>query len=176
MSNPFRVLYIRQPSYNMMDEPSRFLEQQLGLRPSDEDFCLPDMYRAMLLQPQFMRPRHQAGMGEVSNSEKEFCVKVDVQHFKPDEIHVKTVDNRVVIHAKHEEKEDEHGYICREFTRQYVLPKDVDPQAVTSSLSNDGVLSIKAPKLSLQAPKEQSIPITCTHETTPAVAAAGDTK
>ena len=59
----------------------------------------------------------------MSNTEKEFCVKVDVQHFKPDEIQVKTVDNRVVIQAKHEEREDEHGYICREFTRQYVLPK-----------------------------------------------------
>ena len=57
------------------------------------------------------------------NNDKEFNIKIDVQHFKPDEIAVKTVDNHVVISADHEEKEDEHGYICRSFTRRYVLPK-----------------------------------------------------
>ena len=68
MASPFRVMYLRQPSYSgMLDEPSRLLEHQLGLRPSwsDDDVYLPDLYRAMLLQPQLTgrRPRHQAGAG-----------------------------------------------------------------------------------------------------------------
>ena len=41
--------------------------------------------------------------------------------------------------------------------------QDVDPAAVTSSLSNDGVLCLKAPKMALESPKERTIPIT--HET-----------
>lgn len=57
------------------------------------------------------------------NNEKEFRVGLDVRQFKPEEINIKTRDNRVVVHGKHEERPDEHGFIMREFTRQYVLPK-----------------------------------------------------
>ena len=60
---------------------------------------------------------------QVVNTDTEFRVNVDVQHFKPEEINIKTKDNRLIIHARHEERPDEHGFIMREFTRQYVLPK-----------------------------------------------------
>lgn len=73
-------------------------------------------------------------------------VILDVQQFSPDEIVVKTVDNNVIVEAKHEEKKDEHGYISRHFIRRYILPSCHDPLEVTSSLSSDGVLTITAPK------------------------------
>ena len=60
---------------------------------------------------------------QVCNTTDEFRVNLDVAHFKPEEIQVKTIDNKIVIHAKHEEKEDEHGFIMREFQRSYLLPK-----------------------------------------------------
>lgn len=60
---------------------------------------------------------------QVTHDDKEFRVRLDVNHFSPEEITVKTVENRVLIHAKHEEKQDEHGFIQREFTRQYLLPR-----------------------------------------------------
>jgi HSP20 family molecular chaperone IbpA len=59
----------------------------------------------------------------VINNDKEFRIHMDVQHFKPEEIKITSKDNRVVINARHEERPDEHGFIMREFTRQYVLPK-----------------------------------------------------
>nr|KAG5708948.1 hypothetical protein BaRGS_009357 [Batillaria attramentaria] len=105
-------------------------------------------------------PPQSSGMSEVVNNENEFRIGLDVRHFKPEELKVTTKDNRVIINAKHEERPDEHGYIKREFTRQYVLPKDVDPSTVSSGLSSDGVLTIKAPKKALEAPQERSIPIT----------------
>lgn len=71
---------------------------------------------------------------------------LDVQQFSPDEISVKTVDNQVVVEAKHEEKQDEHGYISRHFIRRYVLPPSHDLVNVASTLSSDGVLTITAPK------------------------------
>ncbi|XP_055297195.1 heat shock protein 26-like [Sitodiplosis mosellana] len=74
-----------------------------------------------------------------------FQVCLDVQHFQPNEISVKTENNSIVVNAKHEEKKDDHGYISREFTRRYELPKGFKIEDVTSSLSSDGVLSIKCP-------------------------------
>lgn len=74
-----------------------------------------------------------------------FQVCLDVQHFQPNEISVKTENNSIVVHAKHEEKRDEHGIISREFTRRYDLPEGFKVDDVTSNLSSDGILSIKAP-------------------------------
>lgn len=71
---------------------------------------------------------------------------LDVQQFAPREITVKTIDTTIIVEGKHEEKQDEHGYISRHFVRRYVLPRDVEVHNITSSLSSDGVLTITAPK------------------------------
>lgn len=73
-----------------------------------------------------------------------FHVTMDVRHYDPKEISVKTVDNSIVVEAKHEEKKDEHGYISRQCTRRYELPKGFKAEDVVSSLSSDGILTIKA--------------------------------
>ncbi|XP_017464919.1 PREDICTED: heat shock protein 23-like [Rhagoletis zephyria] len=75
-----------------------------------------------------------------------FQVSMDVAHFKPSELNVKVVDNTVVVEGKHEEREDEHGYISRNFVRRYILPKGYDASNVMGSLSSDGVLTVVAPK------------------------------
>lgn len=59
---------------------------------------------------------------------------------------MKTVSNNIIIEAKHEERQDEHGYVSRQFLRRYVLPPSHDVNNITSSLSSDGVLTITAPK------------------------------
>ncbi|XP_052872085.1 protein lethal(2)essential for life-like [Anopheles cruzii] len=73
-------------------------------------------------------------------------ITLDVQHFAPHEITVKTVGGTVVVEGKHDEKQDEHGYIARHFVRRYVLPDDHDPKDVISTLSSDGMLSIVSPR------------------------------
>ncbi|XP_066261595.1 heat shock protein 27-like [Euwallacea similis] len=76
-----------------------------------------------------------------------FQAKIDVQQFKPEELTVKlNDDNTVTVEGKHEEKQDEHGFISRHFVRKYVLPDDVDAKKLQSALSSDGVLSLAAPK------------------------------
>lgn len=72
-----------------------------------------------------------------------FQACVDVHHFQPSEISVKTVDHTVVIEGKHEEREDGHGSVERHFIRKYSLPKEYDMNSVHSSLSSDGILTIK---------------------------------
>ncbi|XP_016934994.3 heat shock protein 27 [Drosophila suzukii] len=74
-----------------------------------------------------------------------FQVCMDVSQFKPNELTVKVVDKTVVVEGKHEEREDGHGMIQRHFVRKYTLPKDFDPNDVVSTVSSDGVLTLKAP-------------------------------
>ncbi|XP_030752688.1 protein lethal(2)essential for life isoform X2 [Sitophilus oryzae] len=90
----------------------------------------------------------------------DFEVILDVQQFAPEEITVKTSGNSIVVEGKHEEKQDEHGYISRHFVRRYVLPAENDIEDVVSSLSSDGILTVTAPKKS-EKPKntDRVVPI-----------------
>lgn len=93
-----------------------------------------------------------------------FNVKLDVEHFKPEEITVKTVGNSIIIEAKHEERKDsESGYVSRQIVRRYDLPQGFKPEGVISNLSSDGVLEIKCPKSeSLEGVLVREIPIQST--------------
>ncbi|KAH8398119.1 hypothetical protein KR215_005771 [Drosophila sulfurigaster] len=74
-----------------------------------------------------------------------FQVCMDVAQFKPSELSVKVVDKTVIVEGKHEEREDGHGMIQRHFVRKYTLPKEYDGNEVVSTVSSDGVLTLKAP-------------------------------
>ncbi|XP_070564090.1 alpha-crystallin A chain-like [Ptychodera flava] len=135
---------------------------QRGLVPAPSS--TPSLYRGFFITPSSTR-RQQAGQSlqrlqsQYEDTADRFRVKLDVKHFSPEEVNVKLVENRIVVHAKHEEKEDEHGYITREFTRQYVLPEGTDVDNVKTYMSQDGILTLEAPKLSIEKPKERVIPI-----------------
>ncbi|XP_043488373.1 protein lethal(2)essential for life-like [Polistes fuscatus] len=90
--------------------------------------------------------QNSGGSSTIKMEKDNFQVILDVQQFSPDEITVKTVDKNVVVEAKHEERQDEHGFISRQFVRRYILPNDYDAINVTSTLSSDGVLTITAPR------------------------------
>ncbi|EDX09835.1 GD14176 [Drosophila simulans] len=76
--------------------------------------------------------------GAVSKIGKDgFQVCMDVSHFKPSEL---------VVKGNHEEREDDHGFITRHFVRRYALPAGYEADKVASTLSSDGVLTIKVPK------------------------------
>ncbi|KAF5300057.1 hypothetical protein FQA39_LY11249 [Lamprigera yunnana] len=74
------------------------------------------------------------------------CLKLrfDVSQYAPEEIVVKTVDNKLLVHAKHEEKSDSKS-VYREYNREFLLPKGTNPESIKSSLSKDGVLTVEAP-------------------------------
>ncbi|CAB3256203.1 unnamed protein product [Arctia plantaginis] len=132
-------------------------DQHFGLGLTPEDFL--GLIAAPQANRDYYRPWRNllAAAQDVGSSIKQdkdkFQVNLDVQHFAPEEISVKTVDGYLTIEAKHEEKQDEHGFISRSFTRRYALPEGVDADSVLSKLSSDGVLSITAP---LKPPPKQS--------------------
>lgn len=90
---------------------------------------------------------------------KEFTAAFDVSLFKPEDITVKLVERDIVVEGKHEEREDEHGFIARQFTRRITIPKEFDTETVTTYLSNDGKMTIKAFKPKPADPQERFIPI-----------------
>nr|XP_060613704.1 heat shock protein beta-1 [Anolis sagrei ordinatus] len=102
-----------------------------------------------------------SGVSEIWQTPEGWKVALDVNHFAPEELLVKTKDGVVEITGKHEERQDEHGFISRCFTRKYTLPPGVDPSAVRSSLSPEGLLTVEAPlpKPALQS-AEIKIPVT----------------
>lgn len=89
---------------------------------------------------------HPITFPHMENKGDKFEMKVDVQQFSPKELDVKLVDNFLVVEGKHEEKQDEHGFVSRHFQRKCLLPPDVKPETITCDLSTDGVLQISAPK------------------------------
>lgn len=138
--------------------PSRLLDQHFGVGLDLDDLLSPLTHpsdiRALSRCPTgYYRPWRSTASGNDTGStvianKDGFQVKLDVQQFKPEEITVKvTGKNTVTIEGKHEEKQDEHGYISRHFVRKYVLPDGHDINNVVSNLSSDGVLSITAPKI-----------------------------
>lgn len=86
------------------------------------------------------------GSSTVKNDPNQFQILLDVSQFQAGEVDVKTIDHEVIIHAKHDEKEDEHGKISREFKRRIVLPLGVDPLQITALYDSKGILAIRAPK------------------------------
>ncbi|XP_076867808.1 heat shock protein beta-1 [Brachyhypopomus gauderio] len=103
------------------------------------------------------------GMSEIKQTQDGWKVSLDVNHFAPEELTVKTKDGVVEIIGKHEERRDEHGYISRSFTRKYTLPPGADMEKITSSLSPEGVLTVEAPlpKPAIQT-SEITIPVSAT--------------
>uniref|UniRef100_A0A8D0BBQ2 SHSP domain-containing protein n=1 Tax=Salvator merianae TaxID=96440 RepID=A0A8D0BBQ2_SALMN len=139
--------------------PPRLFDQRFG-----EGLFESDLFST--LSPCYMRPPSlqfpslpDTGLSEVKLEKDKFSVLLDVKHFSPEELSVKVVGDHIEVHAKHEERPDEHGYISREFHRRYLIPKGVDPAAIVSALSPDGVLSITAPTAQALPAAERTIPI-----------------
>ncbi|KAK6195069.1 hypothetical protein SNE40_000575 [Patella caerulea] len=89
---------------------------------------------------------------------RKFRLEFDLRQFRPEEIVVRTEGNKLEVHAKHEEK-DENKSVHREYHRQYVLPKELSCDRLVSKLSRDGVLCIEAPLPLTDGRGDRLIPI-----------------
>lgn len=121
------------------------------------------------VQPSPTSPPINSGPPVIANSERQasrveydnqkFSVTLDVSQYRPEDIEVKVKDNKLTVRAEHKEGTAETGYVQREYFRQYTLPEDVDIRQVRSYLSEDGMLSLDAPRLQLIDAGERVIPI-----------------
>ncbi|XP_050425425.1 alpha-crystallin A chain-like [Adelges cooleyi] len=159
----------------IMEQFSRptMYNQHFGMGLLDDDLVLAQrdlmpLFSSRLYHrnPLSLTPANRSGLSRVQNDHKYFKVNLDVQQFQPEQLSVKVDDDGyVVVHGEHEERSDEHGYVSRRFTRRYKVPENVDPNAITSQLSSDGVLSIGAPKKTFDEKKNtRAVPIIHTNE------------
>jgi len=89
---------------------------------------------------------------DVSESEKEIEVRMDVPGFKPEHLDVQLMGDALTITGKQEEEKEEkektwHVVERRSgsFTRTVSLPAAVDPNQIEAKFS-DGVLTVTMPK------------------------------
>ncbi|XP_026760369.2 protein lethal(2)essential for life-like [Galleria mellonella] len=145
---------------------NRLLDQTFGM-PLTSDDILTTMMTPWMFQDYFRPWRILASLSRdlgstIKTDKSKFQINLDVQYFAPEEISVKTADGYVVIEAKHEEKEDEHGFVSRQFVRKYALPDDVESENVVSELSSDGILTVSAPRKVIDEKGVRIVPITKT--------------
>ncbi|XP_065089954.1 protein lethal(2)essential for life-like [Ochlerotatus camptorhynchus] len=140
---------------------SRLLDQHFGHGLATDDLVAAlTTHHARRRQHGYNRPWHLSHAvsrpdsgSMVKVADDKFQINLDVQQFAPEEISVSVDQRSVTVEGKHEEKQDEHGYISRHFVRRYVLPADHDADQVVSSLSSDGILTVTAAKKALPEPK-----------------------
>ncbi|KRZ18636.1 Protein lethal(2)essential for life, partial [Trichinella zimbabwensis] len=93
---------------------------------------------------------------------KTLRLRFDVSQYKPEEVNVKTVDNRLLVHAKHEEKSQQRT-VYREYNQEFMLPRGTDAELITSTLSVDGILTVQAPLPAVEAPPPSGRRVPITH-------------
>lgn len=135
----------------MEDEMSRFRSELMN-RESNNFFKSTTSTTTQSTQNSSLSPPHDSAWLDGLNSPliqdegDSKCLKLrfDVSQYTPEEIVVKTVDNKLLVHAKHEEKTESKS-VYREYNREFLLPKGTNPESIKSSLSKDGVLTVEAP-------------------------------
>ena len=91
-----------------------------------------------------------------------FEAKLDFRGFKPEEIKMQLRGNMLTVTGI---QKSERLQSCNTYSRCVVLPDDVDHESVTSSLSKEGLLTIKASRDPAMLSRNSSDDITITRET-----------
>ena len=103
-------------------------------------------------------------------SQNKFNLNLDLNGFDSNDIKVKTIGQKLIVDAEKEENTEEDGfktYSRKQFHKSIVLPDNVKPDDVKSSLTNKGLLRISAPVMSLPAPDEREKEIVVEKEESP---------
>ncbi|XP_059845411.1 heat shock protein beta-3 isoform X2 [Hypanus sabinus] len=80
---------------------------------------------------------------ESTEAARIFQIMLDVVQFRPEDIIIQVFEGWLIIRAQHGRRMDEHGFISRGFTRQYLLPDGVQSKDLSAMLCHDGILVVE---------------------------------
>jgi len=84
---------------------------------------------------------------QITEKDGKFQAVMDVKDFNPADLQVRVVDDRVVVEGKYEKKsEDGSSMSSKSFLKEFTMPGTADIDSISTALSRDGVLTVKAPK------------------------------
>ncbi|VDO55137.1 unnamed protein product [Haemonchus placei] len=95
---------------------------------------------------------------QMVDDDKKFAVSLDVSQFRPEELNVHLEGRELTIEGKQEHKTG-NSAIHRSFTRRWLLPENVDLEAIRTQLDDKGHLSVEAPKSIEGHKQKRTIPI-----------------
>jgi len=158
-----RIIY---PAYQPMDLSPRSLFGGMGCslhpmmrkrrRVVSSDF-IDKVFNDMFSVPSYEACTKRKAQGSSDRSDT-FSKKMVLRNYKPENIQVRvTADKKVVVEGKQELKEDKDGfqsYQLKEFKQTLDVPENVNIDELTSSFSDEGVLTITAPLLALPEPEK----------------------
>ncbi|XP_037776908.1 uncharacterized protein LOC119573874 [Penaeus monodon] len=111
----------------------------------EESSIFDDLTSYRNLRSRDLREENQAVTSLEDESYHKFVI--DVHDFmNGGEISVKAVNERELVVEGHLEKKEDGSRSSKRFLRRFVVPGDIQLDAVTSVMSSDGVLTISAPK------------------------------
>ncbi|KAL7637235.1 UNVERIFIED_CONTAM: hypothetical protein RMT77_011947 [Armadillidium vulgare] len=83
----------------------------------------------------------------VTEKDGRFQVVVDVRDFNPTDLQVKVVDEKVILEGRYDKvSEDGKSSSSKAFYREFMLPPEADIDLISTALSRDGILTIRAPR------------------------------
>ncbi|WP_372634428.1 Hsp20/alpha crystallin family protein [Fodinibius sp.] len=100
---------------------------------------------------------------DVSETDEEYIVTVDLPGISKEDVEVSFKDNRLTISGErqHEEKEEKEDFLRKEryhgsFTRSFTLPSAGKDDKIKARFK-EGVLKVNVPKVEVQKPKTVQI-------------------
>ena len=64
--------------------------------------------------------------------------------FKPEDVTIATMENKLFILAKHEDYGSEFKRSRKEYSKEFEIPENVDLTSITASVSVDGKVIVRA--------------------------------
>lgn len=157
LQNRNQKMSLLPSNYSFLNDiyPKRF--NQIGAFPGYLELTPIEQQLIRLLNPANYLRRNQ--IAKKSHIGKDgFEVKLNVEKFQPEEISVKTVDDQIIIEAKSERKSD-NEYLSSEYRRRYELPSGFRAEDVISTISTDGVLTVKCARAPIDKSSVRQIEI-----------------
>ncbi|KAK3104183.1 hypothetical protein FSP39_025099 [Pinctada imbricata] len=152
------------PSTHMRDIMDSQLQEMQRMM---DRFQSPRFFDAYFTRPSEAGDIFKTDVAEVKIDKDQMNIKMDVQHYTPEDLTVKIVGDKLVIAGKHETKPDEHGYISRQFQREFLIPENIDLDSLKTTLTEDGMLNIQGKSKDVPKVEERTIEIEVRDEESP---------